>query len=106
MSAADMVKDKERHKEKTIYLGTWCDRDFSGTGTQVKVTISKVFDPMTGQLTNEVAGTSGAVNKLLVDSLPHGSLNAADEQQLMRHLVDIMSFAHAATGSMGDQYAT
>lgn len=115
----DLVNDKERHKEKTIYTGTWpADRSYGGatisygygsgygyggssSRTEIKMTLSKVSDALTGEATFEVAGTSPAVNELLQQQLQAGSMAGGDEQKLLQHLNNIVAFARAAAAAMG-----
>jgi len=120
----DLVNDKERHKEKIIYTGTWPPNMSIGGGgyylpgyggsssssgrTEIKVTFSKVSDALTRHSMFEVAGTSPAVNELLQQQLQMGSVDEEVQQRLLRHLQSIMAFARAAaaamSGDLDDEY--
>lgn len=70
------------------------------SSTEIKVTLSKVYDALTEQHTYEVAGTSPQINTLLLQQLRSGSLSSTAEQSLLRHLGNVVAFARAAVASM------
>jgi hypothetical protein len=119
-----MENDKERHKEKTIYLGSWVSgassssssrggggvsssssggassSSISSRGTAIKVAISRVVDALKGKHTAEVSVSSPALNELLVQLQKAGNMDEAHEQQLRMHPANLMDFAQAAVRIM------
>jgi hypothetical protein len=90
---------------KSIYVGRWpassgSNGGFSGSSggsnIEIKVTLSKVFDALTGRHSYEVAGTCLEINVLLQQQLGRGSMGSAEEQQVLQHLDSVVSFARAA----------
>ena len=59
-------------------------------------------DGLTGETGYEVAGTSPALNELLMQMLQEGSVGQAgdDGQVLQQHLDNILAFARAAVANM------
>jgi hypothetical protein len=104
LAAADMTVDKERHKDKTIYHGTWpCrtpGRSTSDSATLIKVTVSRMYDTTHRRSGCEVAGTSPQLQELLQQLLEHGRLSDAEERQVLQHLSNIVAFAPAAASVM------
>jgi hypothetical protein len=104
-----MINDKERHKEKSIYIGRWPASSGSnggysgssgGSGIEIKVTLRKVFDALTGRHGYEVAGTSPEINALLQQQLGRDSMGSTEEQQLLQHLDSVVGFSRAAAACM------
>lgn len=115
LAAADMINDKERHKEKSIFVGRWPGSSSNGgyggysgssggcsgsSSIEIKVTLSKVFDALTGRHGYEVAGTSPEINALLQQQLGRGSMGSTEEQQLLQHLDSVVGFSRAAAACM------
>jgi hypothetical protein len=101
----DMCVDTERHKEKTIYEGTYSSVT-SGSKrvtTQVKVTCSVVTKGGTGAVSREVAGTSPEVNEMLSQVLKAGALGSQQCEDLQDHLENLLAFAKEAVKTMADQ---
>lgn len=96
LASADMVVDKERHKDKTIYEGIWPPGRTAGT-TVIKVTASEMYDATHGRSGDEVAGSSPELQELLQQLLRHGRLSADEQEMLLQHLSNIVAFAEAAT---------
>jgi hypothetical protein len=70
LSVHDMSLDEERHKSKTIYLGSYSSSSSRGFGrcsdvTEIKVSVSRVSSADGSGEGWEVAGTSSQVNALL-----------------------------------------
>lgn len=93
------MKDKERHKDKTIYHGTWRGSRSRGS-TSVKVTVSTMYDATHRRSGYEVAGTSPELQQLLQQLLKDGRLSSGEEQLIKQHLANIVEFAQAATRCM------
>jgi hypothetical protein len=105
-----MVVDKERHKDKTIYIGTWPlpstgNSRYSDSSTLIKVTVSRMYDATHQRSGCEVAGTSPQLQELLQQLLKHGRLSEEEQQMVLQHMSNMVSFAQAATHCMaaGDQ---
>lgn len=102
LSSLGLKTDKERHKDKRIYMGSvggGSSINSIGSGsisTEIKVTFSSVWDALTGQRTNEVAGTSPQINELLGQMLRGGVMSSGDEEELLQHLSNVMAFGQAA----------
>jgi hypothetical protein len=110
LARADMVMEKERHKDKTIYEGTWpsssssssSNSGSSGGSTLIKVSLSRLFDTTHRRRGIEVAGTSPQLQGLLQQLLQDRSLEGAQLQQLRQHLGNLLEFAEAATSHMAE----
>jgi hypothetical protein len=108
LAAADMVRDKERHKDKSVYEGVWppagADDTAGGssaagaaTRTLIKVSVSRVYDASKRWGGYEVAGASPQLQTLLQQLLRHDSLSSADEARVLQHLSNVVAFGQAVT---------
>jgi hypothetical protein len=101
LSAHDMSLDKERHKTKTIYLGSYSSSssNSSSRATDIKVSVSQL---MSDSYTDgyEVAGSSPQVNQLLQEMLARGSASAAQQAELAAHVDNMLACAREAAAAV------
>ena len=123
ISSQDMVVEKERHKTKVIYEGSYqpaldiyrkgseavrgtssSSSGSSGAGaavgravasTMLKISVNEVVESGERAVEEhyEVAGSSPQVNELLMRLLRVGQLEAEELEQLQGHLTNLVAFA-------------
>jgi hypothetical protein len=103
LRAADMSMDKERHKTKTVYLGSYCSSSSGGgQATSIKVSISRVLTADGYDDGYEVAGTSPQANALLQEMLRSGTASAAQQAELAAHVDSMLAFAQEAAAALSN----
>uniref|UniRef100_A0A383VJR1 Uncharacterized protein n=1 Tax=Tetradesmus obliquus TaxID=3088 RepID=A0A383VJR1_TETOB len=109
LSAHDMSLDKERHKSKTIYVGSYSSSSSSssssscsrrGLAMEIKVSVSKVSSADGCSEGWEVAGTSSQANVLLQQMLARGTASAAQQAELAAHVDNMLGFAQEAAAAL------
>jgi hypothetical protein len=114
-----MVVDREHHKDKAVYQGTWpsCASISSSTTyitagssktsstTAIKVSVSRIFSATNSRSTCEVSCSSPQLQELLQQLLMHDRLSDEEQRMVPQHMSNIVFFAQATAHCMaaGDQ---